>query len=109
MFRLYLTNTVVCITVAAMCPSHGAAAPGSTASLRTANQQRVLDVLRVGPEDGSAADAFTQAELARATGLAPATVSNIVRELVAAELVQTEPGSGRRGSAVRLARSAGLV
>lgn len=92
-----------------MCPSHGVAAPGSTASLRTANQQRVLDVLRVGPDDGSAADAFTQAELARATGLAPATISNIVRELVTAELVQTDPGRGRRGSAVRLARTAGLV
>ena len=49
-----------------MSPPHGAAAPGSTASLRTANQQRVLDVLRVGPDDGGAADAFTQAELARA-------------------------------------------
>ena len=92
-----------------MYPSHGVAAPGSTASLRTANQQRVLDVLRVGPDDGGAADAFTQAELARATGLAPATVSNIVRELVTAELVQTDPGRGRRGSAVRLARTAGLV
>ena len=92
-----------------MSPPHGAAAPGSTASLRTANQQRVLDVLRVGPDDGGAADAFTQAELARATGLAPATVSNIVRELVGAALVQTAPGSGRRGSAVRLARTAGLV
>ena len=92
-----------------MSPSHGVAAPGSTASLRTANQQRVLDVLRVGPDDGGTAEAFTQAELARATGLAPATVSNIVRELVGAQLVQTDPGRGRRGSAVRLARTAGLV
>lgn len=89
------------------------AAPGSTSSLRTANQQRVLDVLRVGHGhgrgDGGTVGAYTQAELARVTGLAPATVSNIVRELVGARLVQTEPGSGRRGSAVRLARSAGLV
>ncbi|MGZ8738537.1 MAG: ROK family protein [Nocardioides sp.] len=92
-----------------MSPHHAVAAPGSTASLRTANQQRVLDVLRAGPADGGAAGAFTQAELARATGLAPATVSNIVRQLVGAALVQNEPGSGRRGSAVRLARSAGLV
>lgn len=92
-----------------MCPSQGSLAPGSTASLRTANLQRVLDVLRAGPEDGGSAEAFTQAELARTTGLAPATVSNIVRELVGAALVQTEPGRGRRGSAVSLARSAGLV
>lgn len=85
-------------------------APGSTSSLRTANQQRVLDVLRGGILLESAPDsAFTQAELARATGLAPATVSNIVRELSASGLVETEQGSGRRGSSVRLARDAGLV
>jgi predicted NBD/HSP70 family sugar kinase len=85
-------------------------APGSTASLRTANQLRVVDVLRgrAGslPVDGSP---VTQAELARVTGLAPATVSNIVRDLAAAGVVDTEPGSGRRGTTVRLARSAGLV
>jgi predicted NBD/HSP70 family sugar kinase len=82
------------------------AAPGSTASLRAANQQRVLAVLR-----GITADdvAVTQAELARRTGLAPATVSNIVRDLGAAGMVTTEPGSGRRGTAVRISRSAGLV
>lgn len=86
-------------------------APGSTSSLRTANQQRVLDVLRGVTAVGPSADdtAYTQAELARVTGLAPATVSNIVRELTAAHLVETDPGSGRRGSAVRLARGAGLV
>jgi predicted NBD/HSP70 family sugar kinase len=86
-------------------------APGSTSSLRTANQQRVLDVLRGGTvtKEGNGDGTFTQAELARATGLAPATVSNIVRELTAAGLVETDPGSGRRGSSVRLARSAGLV
>ena len=86
-------------------------APGSTSSLRTANQQRVLDVLRGGtvgdPTPG--ARVFTQAELSRATGLAPATVSNIVRELAASGLVETDPGSGRRGSSIRLARGAGLV
>ncbi|WP_426246895.1 ROK family protein [Nocardioides sp. LHG3406-4] len=87
-------------------------APGSTASLRTANQQRVLDVLRRGmpvPEDGVVVSPVTQAELARLTGLAPATVSNIVRDLSAHGLVDTEPGSGRRGTTVRLARTAGLV
>lgn len=87
-------------------------APGSTASLRTANQQRVLDVLRRGvpaPDDGADPAPVTQADLSRLTGLAPATVSNIVRDLAAHGLVDTEPGSGRRGTTVRLARTAGLV
>ena len=86
-------------------------APGSTSSLRSANQQRVLDVLRGGAPGEPLGDdgTFTQAQLSRATGLAPATVSNIVRELTAAGLVETDPGSGRRGSSVRLARDAGLV
>ncbi|GAA3545232.1 ROK family transcriptional regulator [Nocardioides daeguensis] len=83
-------------------------APGSTASLRTANQRRVLDVLRTAT-GGEAATVFTQAELARATGLARATVSNIVRDLGRAGLVDTEAGSGRRGSAVRLSEGAGIV
>lgn len=77
-------------------------APGSPTSLRTANQQRVLDLLR-------APVAFTQAELARASGLAPATVSNIVRDLGAAGLLEVLPGSGRRGSSVRLAATAAYV
>lgn len=105
------------------------AAPGSTASLRAANQHRVLAVLRdsrdpvASSSDASAVSdssgctgssttepaAFTQAEIARSTGLAPATVSNIVRELTAVGLVESDPGSGRRGSAVRLARGAGVV
>src|SRR4051812_25940022 len=89
--------------------------PGSTASLRAANQHRVLDVLRGVPSDRARGPdpategVFTQAELARFTGLAPATVSNIVRELAQAGLVDTEAGSGRRGSSVRLARKAGIV
>ncbi len=85
-------------------------APGSTSTLRVANQQRVLDLLRRGPEAlDDEAGAFTQAEIARATGLAPATVSNIVRDLAASGLVSTDPGSGRRGSSVRLAPKAGTV
>lgn len=76
--------------------------PGTTASLRSANQQRVVDVLREGGE-------VTQADLARQTGLAPATVSSIVRDLSSSGLVTTEPGSGRRGTTVALARSAGLA
>jgi predicted NBD/HSP70 family sugar kinase len=76
--------------------------PGSTTSLRSANQQRVVAVLRGG-------GVVTQADLARQTGLAPATVSSIVRELDAAGLVSTEPGSGRRGTTVELSLNAGLV
>src|SRR5262245_55948584 len=89
--------------------------PGSTASLRAANQHRVLDVLRGVPTnaavdtDPAAEGVFTQAQLARVTGLAPATVSNIVRDLANAGLVDTEAGSGRRGSSIRLARGAGIV
>lgn len=52
---------------------------------------------------------MTQADIARATQLAPGTVSKIVRELVAAGMVETTVGSGRRGTAVRVSRGAGIV
>ncbi len=79
-------------------------APGSAASLRIANQRRVLSLLlERGPE------AASQADIARETGLAAGTVSTIVRELAAADVVTTVAGSGRRGTSVRLARGAGLV
>jgi predicted NBD/HSP70 family sugar kinase len=80
--------------------------PGSTASLRPANQRRVLDLLR---ESASEHESWTQAEITRATGLASGTVSNIVRELATAGVVDTEPGRGRRGTVVRLAQAVGLV
>ena len=92
-----------------MTPARSDASPGSTASLRAANQRRVLDALRTTAPAGSEGTVFTQAELARTTGLAPATVSNIVRELGAAGLIDTEAGAGRRGSAVRLSTRAGVV
>jgi predicted NBD/HSP70 family sugar kinase len=76
---------------------------GSTASLKAANQHRVIALLQSGE------DQVSQAEIARATGLAPATVSNIVRELTAAGLVESTVGSGRRGSTVRMSPAAGLV
>jgi predicted NBD/HSP70 family sugar kinase len=79
-------------------------APGSTASLRAANQRRVVAELQSG--DGSQ---ISQAEIARATHLAPATVSNIVRDLAKAGLVDTITGSGRRGTTVSISRKAGLV
>jgi predicted NBD/HSP70 family sugar kinase len=87
-------------TAAAAGPS-----PGSTASLRAANQRRVIRLLQQRPGAGP----VSQAEIARATQLAPATVSNIVRDLVAVGLLETTMGSGRRGTTVRVARSAGLV
>jgi glucokinase-like ROK family protein len=80
-------------------------APGSTASLRAANQRRVIALLQEEPSSSP----VTQAEIARATGLAPATVSNIVRDLAAVGMVETTTGSGRRGTTVRISRSAGLV
>lgn len=79
-------------------------APGSTASLRTANQRRVVEALRASP-----ASELSQAEISRATKLAPATVSNIVKELSAAGFLESESGAGRRGATVKIARDAGLV
>ncbi len=80
-------------------------APGSTASLRAANQRRVVRAL----QHLAAGDLLTQAEIARSTHLAPATVSNIVRDLTAAGVLETVTGSGRRGTTVRISRGAGLV
>ncbi|MBA3339575.1 MAG: ROK family transcriptional regulator [Geodermatophilaceae bacterium] len=81
-----------------------ARAGGSTAALRVANQRRVIDALRTGDSEAS----ITQADIARTAGLAPATVSNIVRELVVAGVVETVSGPGR-GTAVRISRQAGLI
>jgi len=74
------------------------AAPGSQASLREANRLRVLDALR---EQG----AMTQVEIAGATGLSPATVSNMVKELDGAGAVELAPSirNGRRAVLVSLA------
>lgn len=54
---------------------------------------------------------LTQVELAGATGLSPASVSNIVKELVAAGVLATSTTtrSGRRAQYVTLARTVGLV
>lgn len=81
-----------------------APAPGSTASLRAANQRRVVALLQRTP-----GRLLSQAEIARGTRLAPATVYNIVRDLVAAGMLEASTGGGRRGGAVRIARGAGLV
>ena len=86
--------------------AHGPAAdaPGTATSLRLANQRRVLAALLA---HGS--EVLTQSELSRETGLAAGTVSSIVRALAARDIVTTVPGSGRRGTTVRLGRGAGLA
>jgi predicted NBD/HSP70 family sugar kinase len=73
---------------------------GSPADLGRANRQRVVTVLQ---ERGP----LSQAELARASGLSPATISAIVRELEAEQRVQRE--SSRRGAPLRLLPLPGFV
>ncbi|MEV8272415.1 ROK family transcriptional regulator [Microbacterium sp. NPDC077184] len=78
--------------------------PGSQTSLREANRARVIESLK---RHGR----LTQVELAGSTGLSPATVSNIVKELTASGLLHTSftSRSGRRATLVSLARQVGLV
>lgn len=77
---------------------------GSQTSLREANRARIVRAVQ---QRGS----ITQIELAGVTGLSAATVSNIVKELTAAGVLQTSPTSrsGRRAQEVSLARDLGLV
>ena len=65
--------------------------PGSQTSLREANRARIVSAVQ---QRGS----LTQIELAGVTGLSPATVSNIVKELTSAGVLHTSPStrSGRR-------------
>jgi glucokinase-like ROK family protein len=79
-------------------------AHGSQTSLRTANQRRVLRAVQ---QSG----ALSQAEIARRTGLSPASVSSIVRELSDARLLTLGWGSsgGRRARSVRLSQTAGVA
>lgn len=77
---------------------------GSQSSLREANKALVVEtVQRYG--------GLTQVELVELTGLSAATVSSIVRDLIAAQLVETSATtrSGRRAQRVTLARHLGLV
>lgn len=78
--------------------------PGSQSALRMANQQRVLRAVH-------ATGSLTQTQIARTTGLSPATVSNIVRELRESGVVTVSATSsnGRRAQAVSLARATGLA
>lgn len=77
---------------------------GSQSSLREANRARVVEAVK---RHGG----LTQVELTGATGLSPATVSTIVKELVAAELVEVRGTvrSGRRAQLVTLAHRVGVV
>lgn len=79
-------------------------APGSQASLREANRERVLGVVRQhGP--------LTQVEIAAASGLSAATVSNMVKELDQTGMVALSPSirNGRRAVLVALASGGGLL
>jgi len=78
--------------------------PGSQTSLREANRSRLVETLK---RHGH----LTQVELVGATGLSAATVSNIVKELAAAGVLNTAATSrsGRRAVEVTLVRRPGLV
>ncbi|QEO10000.1 ROK family transcriptional regulator [Protaetiibacter larvae] len=78
--------------------------PGSQTSLREANRGRIVDAVK---KHGG----LTQVELAGATGLSPATVSNIVKELSESGILTTAKSmrSGRRAQYVTLAHASGLV
>ena len=80
------------------------ASPGSQSSLREANRTRIVDAVKYH-------GGLTQVELAGVTGLSPATVSNIVKELSLSGLLHTTPTSrsGRRALHVTLAHGVGLV
>ncbi|MCV2395764.1 ROK family transcriptional regulator [Actinotalea sp. M2MS4P-6] len=77
---------------------------GSQSALREANRAMVVETIR-------RYGGLTQVELAAATGLSAATVSNIVRELQGAGAVdvRTTIRSGRRAQLVTMARGTGLA
>jgi predicted NBD/HSP70 family sugar kinase len=63
--------------------------PGSLSELRAANRQRILTLLRTHGR-------MTQADIARASGLSPATVSSIARELREEGWLDESGDGGRR-------------
>lgn len=79
-------------------------APGSQPSLREANSARIVEAVK-------AYGRITQVELASATGLSPATVSNIVKQLLEQGVVETSATtrSGRRAQLVSLRPSSALA
>lgn len=84
-----------------MSPFNGAI--GSQSSLREANSARIIEAIKHYGQ-------ITQVELAAVTSLSPATISNIVKQLVANNIVQTDTTirSGRRAQLVSMAVSNGL-
>lgn len=79
-------------------------APGSQPSLREANSARIVEAVK-------AYGRITQVELASVTGLSPATVSNIVKQLLEQGAVETSvtTRSGRRAQLVSLRQSSALA
>jgi predicted NBD/HSP70 family sugar kinase len=75
--------------------------PTSPADLRQSNRERLLHLLR-------SHGAMTQAQLARASGLSPATVSSIARELREEGWVD-DVGTGGKRTALSLSRTAGVA
>jgi predicted NBD/HSP70 family sugar kinase len=75
--------------------------PTSPADLRQSNRERLLQLLR-------SQGAMTQAQLARASGLSPATVSSIARELRDEGWLQ-DVGTGGKRTALSLSRTAGVA
>ncbi|GAA0977255.1 ROK family transcriptional regulator [Acrocarpospora macrocephala] len=73
----------------------------SLSALRESNRRMVTEAVR-------RAGSLTQAQLARTTGLSPATVSTIVRELRDLGILAITSGGGRR-NAVTLAPETGLL
>ena len=78
--------------------------PGSQTSLREANRARIVTTLK---HHGH----LTQVELAGSTGLSPATVSNIVKELSASGVLNTSvtSRSGRRATEVLVGHAEEVV
>lgn len=78
--------------------------PGSQTSLREANAERVIETVR---KYGR----LTQVELASATGLSAASISNIVKRLAGDGILEVENTirSGRRASLVSLVQPTGLL
>ncbi|MDF1487556.1 ROK family transcriptional regulator [Tessaracoccus caeni] len=81
----------------------GGRARGSQTSLREANSASVVEAVKLYGQ-------ITQVELAAVTGLSPATISNLVKQLQADGVVQTDATirSGRRAQLVSLKRTSGL-
>jgi predicted NBD/HSP70 family sugar kinase len=75
--------------------------PTSPSDLRAANRERLVQLLRTH-------GAMTQAQLARASGLSPATVSSIARELRDEGWID-DVGTGGKRTALVLSRTAGVA